>query len=218
MFRQLLASVGIVAVSALSCTSRPSGYGPSPQATQRPATPFKPYQQVITPDAVFDGGLFAVQMVGTRLHFEIPDSLLGRDMLLISRIAQAPADLGAFASAGSKVAEQVVRWERNGNRVLLRTVSYRNVADDTLAVHRSVQVNNFAPIVAAFDIVAFNPGDSSLVVEVNDLFESDVRAISGLSQSSRDRFNVRRLDGDRTFIDYARSYPLSVCRTSTLSG
>jgi hypothetical protein len=161
--------------------------------------------------------MFTVQTVGTDLYYEIPDSLLSRDMLLITRIAQAPTNLGPFTSAGSKVAEQVVRWERNGNRILLRTVSFRSVADDTLAVSQSVRVNNFAPIIHAFDIEAFNPSDSSPVIQINDLFESDVRAISGLSQGSRDRFKVRRLDDSRTFVDYAHSYPLNVDVRHTLT-
>ncbi len=200
-----------------ACASKPAETAPAPQSRQRQESPFKQYSEVITDKALTDAGLFTVHRVGTDLYYEIPDSLLGRDMLLVSRIAQAPSDLGAFSNAGSKVAEQVVQWERNGNRLLLRTVSYSNVADDTLAIAQSVRVNNFAPIIAAFDIEAFNPGDSAAVIAVNDLYEEDVRAIGPLSQASRDRFKVRRFDPERSFIDYARSYPLNVDVRHTLT-
>jgi hypothetical protein len=155
--------------------------------------------------------------VDEKLYYEIADSLLGRDMLLISRIAQAPSNLSPFLNAGSKVAEQMVRWERTGDKVLLRTISYQSVASDTLAISQSVQVNNFPPIVHAAAIETFHPNDSAVVIEVTGLFEQDTRAISGLSQSLRDRFKVRRLDPDRTFIDYARSYPLNVDVRHTLT-
>jgi hypothetical protein len=213
----LPSAVLLTVVLATGCASTPTETTPTPEPQQPEEPRFKPYHEVITDEAVSDAGLFTVEKVGADLYYEIPDSLLGRDMLLVSRIAQAPSNLGSFTNAGSKTAEQVVRWERKDTRVLLRTVSYNSVADDTLAVHQSVQVNNFAPIVAAFDIVTFKPSDSSLVIQVNDLYESDVRAISGLSPASRDRFEVRRLDDDRTFIDYAHSYPVNVEVRHTLT-
>jgi len=208
--RWIEAQLAIAVVAVVACASAPAETTPAPQLPQRQESPFKQFSEVITDKAVTDAGLFTVHRVGTDWYYEIPDSLLGRDMLLVSRIAQAPSDLGAFSNAGSKVAEQVVQWERNGNRLLLRTVSYSNVADDTLAISQSVRVNNFAPIIAAFDIEAFSPADSAAVIAVNDLYEEDVRAIGPLSQASRDRFKVRRFDPARSFIDYARSYPLNV--------
>ena len=213
----LPSAVLLTALLTTGCASTPTETAPTPEPQQLEEPRFKPYHEVITDEAVPDTGLFTVEKVGADLYYEIPDSLLGRDMLLVSRIAQAPNNLGSFTNAGSKTAEQVVRWERKDTIVLLRTVSYNSVADDTLAVYQSVQVNNFAPIVAAFDIVTFNPSDSSLVIQVNDLYESDVRAISGLSPASRDRFEVRRLDDDRTFIDYAHSYPVNVEVRHTLT-
>lgn len=142
--------------------------------------------------------------------FEIPDSLLGRDMLLISRIAQTPADLSPFLNAGSKVAEQLVRWHRMENRILLRKHSFQRVADEGLPVHESVVRNNFAPIIGSFEIEAESPDSGAVLIDVSALFESDVPAISGLSQARRTEFGVRRLDPDRTFIDRAASYPLNV--------
>ena len=205
-----LSALLLAACFAFGCASSRPDTAPTPEPQQSEEPAFEPYDEVITDDAVTDAGLFTIQSVGGDLYFEIPDSLLGRDMLLVTRIAQAPRDLGPFSNAGIKTAEQVVRWERKEDKVLLRTVSYNNVADDTLAIFQSVEVNNFAPIVAAFDIETFNPADSFLVIQVNDLYESDVRAISGLSAASRRTFEVRRLDDNGSFIDYAHSYPLNV--------
>ncbi len=183
------------------------------QAEQR----FEEYGKVVTAAARSDSGLFSVHVVHDKIYYEIPDSLLGRAMLLITRVAGAPANLSPFVNAGSKVAEQVVRWERQNDKILLRTASYQAHASDTLPVYRSVQSNNFAPIVHAFDIETFNPSDSALVIAVNDLFEKDVPAIGGLTTSQRDRFKVRSLDANRTFINYARSYPLNVDVRHTLT-
>jgi hypothetical protein len=195
------------AVGAPAATQAPStaaqGPGGAPQGP-------RPYDQVITRVARSDSGLFLVHRVGTRLYFEVPDSLLGRDMLLISKIHQAPEDLSPFLNAGSSVAEQVVRWEREGDRLLLRSFAYRYVAADSLPIARSVAMNTFAPILRAFPIAAVNKDSSARVVETTALFEDDVPAISGLSTALRTQYKVRRLDPARSFVDRARSFPLNI--------
>ncbi|NND72388.1 MAG: DUF5117 domain-containing protein, partial [Rhodothermales bacterium] len=173
-------------------------------------SPYKPYDEVITDEAVSDSGLFHVHRVKTDLFFEIPDSLIGREMLWVSRIAQTPANLSPFLNGGSKVGEQVVRWERKGEDILLRRVSYQNVADDSLAVALAVAVNNFEPIIESFTIEALSKDTTGVVVKVNDVFENDTPAISGLSTGQRTQFKVRRLDSDRSFIDEAKSFPQNV--------
>ena len=173
-------------------------------------SPFKAYDEVITDKAISDDGLFGVHRVDEDWYFEVPDSLLEKEMLLISRIAQTPANLSPFINGGSKVGEQVVRWQRKGNSLLLRKRSYQSVADEELPVAQSVQVNNFEPIVKSFKIEAISPDSAGVVIKVNDFFQKDVPAISGLSPNQRTRFKVRRLDESRSFIDEAKSFPLNV--------
>lgn len=192
-------------------TPAPAEIAARPPAT-RPDTTARPrrYSEVITARARTDSGLFHVHLVGDRLYYEIPDSMLGREMLLITSIAGAPAGLSGFLTAGSVIAEQVLRWERRGDRIILRKLAYDNVASDSLPVSRSVRSNNFEPILQVFDIRADNGDSSTAVIEVTDLFKEDVPAISGLSNTQRTTFRVRRLDPRRSLIDYARSYPLNV--------
>jgi hypothetical protein len=175
------------------------------------------YAAVITRDAVSLDGLLAVHRIGRKFYFEIPDSLLDRDMLLVTRISQTPAGLSAFTAGGYKVGEQLVRWQRIGNRILLRRRSYSSHAADSLPIARSVQVSNFEPIVASFEVEAINPETGAAVIRVDDLFEKDVRALSGLSESKRDEFKVSRLDTARSFIDAVVSYPLNVNVRHTLT-
>jgi hypothetical protein len=170
----------------------------------------KPYADVVTAKAVTDDGLFAVHQLHGKVLFEIPDSLFGRDMLLISRIAQTPANLSGFINAGSKTGEQVVAWERREDKILLRKRSFDAVAADSLPIALSVAQNNFEPIVAAFDVEAISKDSAGVVIDVTDFYSDDVPAISGLSQNQRTTFKVRSLDDDRSFIDYVHSYPLNV--------
>ena len=170
----------------------------------------KTYSDVITEDAETDEGVFDVHWVDETLYFEIPDSLLGRDMLLVSRIGKVPVGFPGFSAAGVKTGEQVLRWERQGDKILLRTISYLNVADDTLAISISVEANNFGPIIEAFDIEVEGEDSISVVIDVTEFYEADTPALTGLSSAQRDQYKVRRLDPDRSFINYARTFPLNV--------
>lgn len=183
---------------------------PAPTATGAQSPGARPYDRVIPRSAVSDPGLFTVHRVEARYFYEIPDSLLGRDMLFLSRIAQAPQDLSGFLNAGSNTGQQVVRWERQGDRILLRGQAYRYIADDTLPIAYSVRTNTLAPILRAFRIEAFGSDSTSYVVDVTGFFEDDTPMLNGLSQAQRTQFRVRRLDPARSFIDQARSFPLNI--------
>ncbi|MDR8391904.1 zinc-dependent metalloprotease [Aliifodinibius sp. S!AR15-10] len=175
--------------------------------TSQAKSEYEPYDEVITDEAQTDEGLFDVHKIDGKYYFEIPDSLLERELLLVSRIAGSTQNL-SFGGAGMKArSQQVVRWQRKDDKVLLRHVSYENVADPDQPIYKSVRNNNFEPVVYTFDIEAIGPDKSTKVIEVTDLFTSDVALISGLSESQRREFQVRRLDRERSMIDSVRSYP-----------
>ncbi|MCA9737914.1 MAG: zinc-dependent metalloprotease [Gemmatimonadota bacterium] len=190
---------------------------PRPQPARNGAAGPRPYAEVVTPAMRSDSGLFTVHTEGPRVLFEIPDSLFDRDMLLVSRIAGTPPDLSPFINAGSKVAEQVVRWERRSDRVLLRKLSFGNVAEDSLPIAQSVRMNNLPVVLGSFPIQALGSDPGSVVVDVSDFYRGDVRALSGLSRQQRQQWSVRRLDPDRTFLEYARAFPLNVDVRATMT-
>jgi hypothetical protein len=169
------------------------------------------YTDVITKDAISDKGLFTVHKVADKYYFEIPDSLLRRDLLWITRYAAIPSGFGGgFVNAGSSVNEQLVTWERVDNRLLLRSKTTSSFSADSLPINISVQVNNYMPVIYAFDVAAVNKDAQSTVVEVTKLFLSDVKAISGLTSQLRNTYRVSRLDDTKSFISSMKSFPLNV--------
>ncbi len=169
------------------------------------------YYNVITPLAKTDSGLFIVHLVDNKYFFEIPQHLMDKDILMISRIAKIPNGLGGgYINAGTKMHEQVVRWEKKYDKVLLRTKSFVSMASDSLPINLSVQINNYEPIIHAFDIKTYNPDSTNLVIDVTDFFTTDIKAISGLDADLREDYKVSKLDEDRSFIDRISSYPENV--------
>ena len=166
---------------------------------------------MITKEAITDEGLFLIHKVDENIYYEVPDSLLGREMLLVSRIVALPARLGnGYINAGSKTNEQVVRWVKNDKALLLKSVSHSAIASDSLPIFKSVIVNNYEPIIYSFKVEAINNDSTGSVIKINKFFTSDVPAISPLSSGSRKQYEVKRLDDSRTFISSTRSFPLNI--------
>lgn len=202
----------------------PPTAGAPPQAgdsTQgRGGAPFtpgapRPYSRVVTPDAKTRRGMLIVHRIGDRLLFEIPAKELNKDELVVGRLARAaagnqtpgPAD-GFGEYAGDRFAERTLRWERSGNKIILRSPSYAITADSGTSVFRSVQNSNYGPVIAVMSVEAYGP-DSAAVIDVTRLFTSstpEFAAIRGL------------IDPTRSYIERAIAFPDNVEIEATQTG
>jgi len=184
----------------------------SAQASEKPESKdkngIKPYDKVITKEAKSDKGLFTVHKVGENYFYEIPDSLLNREMLTVTRIAKTASGVGF---GGGKQDTQVHKWEKKNNQLLLRVVSHEIFAADSLPVHEAVANSNFEPILQAFPIKAFHKDSLSqnYVIDVTDLYTKDVMAL-GLPDRDRKEYKVSRLDDARSYIDTIKSFPENI--------
>lgn len=174
-------------------------------------TAMKPYKTVIPKETVSDAGVFTIHKVGEKYFYEIPDSLLKRDFLWVSRFVSLPSGLGGgYVNAGSSVNEQMVEWQKLGDKIVLKTKSYRAIAADSLPINLSVQANNYQPTIYAFDIAALSQDSSAYVIEVTKFLSGDVKLFSGLNADMRKTYKVSKLDDSRSFIPSAKSFPLNI--------
>ena len=209
----LFAIPALTASSQTPPTTPPTQPPPAPEAGQTgPAARRgpRPYAQVITARAHTEKGGITVHRVDDRYFFEVPDSLMGRDFLMVTRVSGAPSGSGGFQTAGSSLNERMIRWERLNDRVLLKSISTDAVADDSLPIARSVAQNNFAPIIGAFSIAAFGKDSTAYVIDVTDFFATDNPATSGLNADQRRVYGVRRFDPARSYIGSMRGFPINI--------
>jgi len=143
--------------------------------------------------------------------YEIPKTHFGKELLLVTRIKDIPANLGGgYVNAGSKINTQVVVWEEFQDKILLKVKSYNAVANDSLPIYKSVKANNLEPIIYAFDIKTQNTDSTAVLIDVTKFFTSDIKAISALPERYRSTYKVRRLDASRSFINSIKSYPENI--------
>ncbi|AZJ36768.1 zinc-dependent metalloprotease [Tenacibaculum singaporense] len=166
----------------------------------------QPYEKVVTKKHKTDEGLFKVHSKDAKYLFEIPDSLLNREMLMVTRIAKTASGIGF---GGGKQNTQVLRWVKNKKQILLKVVSHNVVADTILPVHEAVVNSNFEPILFAFPIKAFSKDSTATVIDASPLFEGDVKAIA-FPQRSRKRYKISKMDKTRSYIDRISSYPQNI--------
>lgn len=181
----------------------------APKNNTASTSKIKTFKEVITSKAVSDPGLFTVHKVESKYYFEIPDSLLNREILVITRISGTVENFN-FGGAGMETRpEQIARWERMEDKILLRSVSYTSVANPDLPIYQSVRNNNFDPVIMTFDIAALGKDSTSTVIEVSELFTKDVEMIGPMSAGQRRDFGVRSLDRTRSMIVSMKSFPLN---------
>ena len=75
----------------------------------------KVYSDLINDKAITDSGLFDVHKIDDKYYYEINDSLLGRDMLMVTRIVNLSKEIPINRH---KMSEQVLSWQRFNNNIL----------------------------------------------------------------------------------------------------
>ena len=166
----------------------------------------KTYSDIITDKAVTDNGLFDVHKIDDKYYYEINDSLLGRDMLMVTRIVKMATELPL---SRHKMSEQVLKWEKFDNNILLKQASYSKFANDSLPISIAVSNSNFEPIIASFKISVKNKDKNSYVIDVTSLYKNDVKMF-GFPQSTRKTYKISSLDSKLSFIESIRSFPLNI--------
>lgn len=168
----------------------------------------KSYSDVITDEAKSSVGLFSTHEVDGKYYFEIPDSILEQEILVVSRISGFVKGLN-FGGAGVKSRpQQVIRWQKKGKKLLLRSVSYNSVASFEDPIYNSVKNNNFEPVIGVYDIEVSGEGTS--VINIESLFTTDIAMIGAVNESQRKSFGIKGLDKARSFVNSMKSFPENV--------
>ena len=179
----------------------------TPAAATPPKTGIRPYKEVITDKAKTDKGLFKVHRLDGKYFYEIPDSLLNREMLVVTRYSRTPTIDGTYG--GEELNEQIWKWQRKDKQILIRIPSYRNIANKNTEMYQAVRNSNLDAVLSSFEIKAINKDSSSVVIDVTDLYAKDVQSL-GLPQSMRTQYKITTMDDTRSYIDTIKSFPINI--------
>lgn len=171
------------------------------------------YYNLMRNRQVLRKGLFSVHKVSDNYYFEIPDSILGRDLLVVARIAQGAAGVrpGYTGYAGDQIGSTIIRFEKGpGHKLFLRRITYEEQAGDTTdAMYHAVVRSNLQPLVAAFGIGAYSPNGKGSVIDVTSYINGD-NDIFFFNAAARKSMHVGSLQANMCYIKDINAYPMNV--------
>lgn len=174
----------------------------------------QPYARVITPKAKTMNGFFKVHNVEGKYYFEIPDSLFGRDVLIVNRIVKAPADMQKrkVGYPGDQIGDEVIRFEKGrGDKLFVREISYIEHSSDTLGLYQAVLNSNVQPIIATFPLKTVRKeGDTSnYVIDMTDYIRRDNKLFSFASRA-KNNAGIGSMVDDASYIDTLKAFPRNI--------
>ncbi|WP_396145425.1 zinc-dependent metalloprotease [Flavobacterium sp.] len=180
-----------------------------PEAKKEP----KPYKKVIDSTAVTQKGLIDVHKVGDKFLFEISESLLGKEIMTITRYSKTPAGGGIFG--GEEINRQVVRFEKGmNNTIILRSITYViTTPDEDKPITKSVKNSSADPIIGIYDVLAYKKSESgkenlSSVIDMTTAFDSDTQIFS-LNPINKQLLSIQAFQKDKSFIQFVKSFPIN---------
>ena len=191
-------------------TNPQGGFGANRQ--QNSSGP-RPYSEVITAKAKTNKGLLTIHRVDDKYFFEIPDSLLNREILIVNRISKAPAGAraGFLGYAGDEISENVITFEKGpANKIFLRSISYSEQGKDSAGMYQSVRNSNLQPINAAFPVAAYHTDSitnaKSTVLEMTDYLMGDNDILFFASRVKR-QLGLNAYQRETSYIIDAQAFP-----------
>jgi hypothetical protein len=160
-------------------------------------------------------GLINTYFEGDKLYFKLPEDVLEKDLLMVTRLKQLPSNYSAYRNAGSKTSEQLIHFVKVGKSIDLIQVSTTNIADEEDPISLSVAQNNLNPILASFLIKSEE--DQDIVIEVSSFFNADSPSFNIIPDGLKTEYKIGKADGKRSRINSARSFPQNTEITHTLT-
>ena len=175
------------------------------------------YEQTIA-DARESKGLLSVyHNKKNKLYFGIPDSLMGRDLYFINRVAGV-SDTRELVAGVIQSFPFLFRFTKDDNNVYLVCPNVSDVVRKGDAIASSFRSNSLDRVVKTFPIVT-REGDRSLI-DVTKFFSGDEKLISPVRQVTgplAERFIQGTLDGEASLVASAKAYPKNVEIVSRLT-
>lgn len=181
----------------------------------------KPYAQVITPKAKSSFGFLTVHKVDNNYFFEIPDSMLNRDILIVNRISKAPTSRqkSRVGYPGDILGSKVIRFENKDNkRILVREYSYRERSENKDGMFQSVRNSNTQPIVANFGIETIKKDSLTRNYVINvSVFLQKENPLFSFDADSKEYIELLNMVGEGTYIDTLKAFPKNIEISTTVT-
>lgn len=185
----------------------------------------KAYRDLITKHVVSQKSFISVHSIKGRFYFEIPDSMLGRDILAVSRVEKGGVDfivpLLDVGYSGDEFGRRVISFEKiPGDKIAMRSMKFTRIANDSTAdgLTRSLENNNVQTIEAIFPVKAYNNDVHGTVIDLTDFLAGKPMTTTLLQPLPLFGNIFENVVPERSYISGIRAFPenIEVATTKTL--
>lgn len=173
-----------------------------------PPGAIKKYEEVVSKNFTTKTGLFTVHEYRDTVYFEIPESLLGRDIMVINRLSKGPGGYGMHA--GEELDQKTIRFEKGpDSSVRVRYTLVINEADSTSSIYKAVISSSLDPLVSSFPIKAYSKDSSGFVIDASK-FLKEKNFVNSISATSELGKGVTVQSMKDVYIESIHAYPINV--------
>ena len=166
--------------------------------------------------AVTKDGLFKIHTIKEKIYFEIPNEVLGKDLLIVNKISSVPAQINnAGINKGMNYENKLIRFykDEKNNKVWAKSFDPQISVNKKDNIARSVRDNYVESIIEGFEIKTYGK-DSAVVVQVNNVFNGTSKSFNNLFDNIGMGGSVRTKD---SYIEEVKSFPQNVVIKSQLT-
>lgn len=166
------------------------------------------YEKLIKEGGSVTEGMCTVRHIKNNWYFEVPDSLMERLMLAVTRFRAVPQ--GFKKLTGEQVNSSIVYWEQHNEKTLfLREYVQSQFAPEKDNIAKALKQSTVDPIIFRFDVIGRNPETKAQLIDVSKIITADNK-LFGLTQADRSQLSVSSLASDRTFTDTIKTFPINM--------
>lgn len=175
------------------------------------------FEKIASESNLVSRGMFNVYAQDGKYYFEIPVSLLQRNMLVVNKLQRVPFELNdAGVNRGTNYETQMIRFEWNKEEKKIRVRQSRPLPEspENDAITRSVRDNFISPLIADFKLEACNADSTSVIIQINDIYDGSETSINNVF----DNINLgTSAVKDLSRIMSIKAFPNNIVATSELT-
>lgn len=167
-----------------------------------------PYHKIVKEGGSVREGLFTVRHIKDDWYLEVPDELLGKMLLAVTRFTSVPQGFRMFS--GEEVNRSAIYLEQYNDKALfLREYVQSSFAkpEDRIAI--SLKQSTVDPIIQKFEVIGRNPKTKAQLINVTKWIMGDNK-VTSFTNNDRTSLSLGGVVADRTFIDSIKTYPINI--------
>ncbi|WP_312554833.1 zinc-dependent metalloprotease [Empedobacter brevis] len=162
-------------------------------------------------------GLFNTIQVKTDIYFEIPDSLFGRQFLVVNKLSQVPMQVNeAGLNKGMNYENKVISFyhDKVAKKVWVKTVVPQVSSPKDDAITASVKDNFSESIIEVFDIEAQNSDSTAVAIKVNKIFDGNQKSFNDVLTNVGLGGSVK---ANLSYVENVKTFPENIVVKSQLT-